>query len=475
MIWRPSYNSRIAQVIDIAVAFLSFLLTFFVAKFLHNLDSSLFAPAIEIKQSIYLLAVLLSISYKILFDYQKAYSYQRFTSIAREYAIVFKVCFMGLLITIALTYLFGYKDIPRSFYVLFFVVSLVLFLSEKTSLFYIASYIRKKGKDRKRILLIGTGTRARNFINVVKENFHWGLDIVGLLTGDRNIIGNEVLGIKILDHYDNIQKVLKTVNPEEVIITISTKRFDQIRNVLEICEKEGVMVRLNSDFFGYITKNVTVDNIFGLNIISFDTVRRSEFALFVKRLIDIIGSLVAIILFSPFMLIAIIGILVSDGFPIFYTFIGYGLNKKPVKIYKFRTMVKNSEEMRAELNCKNEMDGPVFKIKEDPRITPFGKWLRKFSVDETPQLFSVLLGRLSLVGPRHAMKDELDNYESWHRRRLSVKPGLTCLWQVDGRNEIFNFDDWVKLDLKYIDEWSILLDIKILLKTIPVVLFGKGV
>ena len=475
MIWRPSYNSRIAQVIDIAVAFLSFLLTFFVAKFLHNLDSSLFAPAIEIKQSIYLLAVLLSISYKILFDYQKAYSYQRFTSIAREYAIVFKVCFMGLLITIALTYLFGYKDIPRSFYVLFFVVSLVLFLSEKTSLFYIASYIRKKGKDRKRILLIGTGTRARNFINIVKENFHWGLDIVGLLTGDRNIIGNEVLGIKILDHYDNIQKVLKTVNPEEVIITISTKRFDQIRNVLEICEKEGVMVRLNSDFFGYITKNVTVDNIFGLNIISFDTVRRSEFALFVKRLIDIIGSLVAIILFSPFMLIAIIGILVSDGFPIFYTFIGYGLNKKPVKIYKFRTMVKNSEEMRAELNCKNEMDGPVFKIKEDPRITPFGKWLRKFSVDETPQLFSVLLGRLSLVGPRHAMKDELDNYESWHRRRLSVKPGLTCLWQVDGRNEIFNFDDWVKLDLKYIDEWSILLDIKILLKTIPVVLFGKGV
>jgi lipopolysaccharide/colanic/teichoic acid biosynthesis glycosyltransferase len=204
-------------------------------------------------------------------------------------------------------------------------------------------------------------------------------------------------------------------------------------------------------------------------------VRQTEIEYFIKRIMDIVGSLMGLLIFSPLMIIATIGILISDGFPILYTFIGYGYNKKTVKIIKFRTMTRNSEEIRESLMSMNEMKGPVFKIKNDPRIIPFGRWLRKFSIDETPQLFSVLKGDMSLVGPRQAMKEELDRYESWQRRRLSVKPGLTCLWQVNGRNKISNFNDWAKLDLQYIDNWSIWLDIKILLKTIPIVLFGRGV
>ena len=474
MLWHSTYHRRIAQVLDIFTAMISFISAYYFSKVLHNMAPSVLPPNVEIRNFNLLIIFVLSVIYEILFNYEKAYNYQRFTSLLREHIIVLKVCVSGFLISIASIYFLNMNEIPKIILMVFFVVSIFLFAIEKTILFYLASYVRKKGRNRKKVILIGTGTRAANFIKVVKSNFNWGLDILGVLTGDLEKIGKEVEGIKVLDHYNNLPNTLKTINPEEIVITISTKRFNQIRDVLEICEREGVSVRLNSDFLGRITKNVTVDNVFGLNIISFKMVRQSEAELFVKRLIDIVGSLSALIVFSPFMIFAAIGILVSDGFPIFYTFVGYGLNKKPIKIIKFRTMVKNSEEIKEKLLKYNEMEGPVFKIKNDPRIIRFGRWLRKFSIDETPQLFCVLKGDLSLVGPRQAMKEELENYESWQRRRLSVKPGLTCLWQVNGRNKIRNFNDWTKLDLEYIDNWSIWLDIRIILKTIPVVLFGHG-
>ena len=474
MIWRSTYHRRIAQLADFIIALISFAIAYYFSNILHRLEPNFFPPKVEIRTSFIILVLVLSIVYDILFDQYKAYSYQRFTSLVREYLIVIRVCFLGSLISISVLFLFGFKDISRTVFILFFVISLIFFILEKSLLFYVAAIIRKKGRNRKRVILVGTGTRTRNFIRVVNNNFDWGLDIIGILTGDKEKIGTEIEGIKVLRHLDEIQESLRFFNPEEIIITISTKRFDKIRFIIENCEREGVTVRLNSDFFGRITKKVTNDSVFGLNIISFDMVRNSELELLLKRVIDIIGSIISMALFSPFMILAAVGIYISDGFPIFYSFTGYGLNRKPIKIVKFRTMVKNSDDIKKDLLKENEMVGPVFKIKRDPRILPFGRLLRKFSVDETPQLLSVLKGDMSLVGPRQAMKEELDNYESWHRRRLSVKPGLTCLWQVNGRNQIADFDVWARLDLLYIDNWSIWLDIKILLKTVPVVIFGKG-
>lgn len=474
IIWRPSLHTRIAQAGDFLTAFTSCIVSYYISITLHKLYPQTIPPVISLHSSFLLTIFMISLAYVILFNYQNAYSYLRFTSITREYYIVLKVASFGILIDIAILFVARLEEIPRTIIVVLFFVSILLFIIEKTLLFYVAAFMRGSGKNRKRALLVGTGIRARKFIEVVDNNFNWGLDIIGVLTENKDRVGKEFYNKTIVGVFENIKNVLKELNPEEVIITISTKRFDLIRSLVEVCEQEGVVARLNSNFFGRITKNVTVDNLYGLDIITFNMVHQSELALFLKRLIDIVVSFFVLVFFSPFMLFAAIGIWITDGRPILYEWNVVGLDKKPIRSWKFRTMLKNADQLKASLTKENEMSGPVFKIKNDPRILPFGRWLRKWSIDELPQLFSVLKGDLSLVGPRPAGPHELERYESWHRRKLSIKSGLTCLWQINGRNEIDNFDKWVKLDLEYIDNWSIWLDLKILLKTIPAVLSGKG-
>lgn len=475
MIWRSSFNSGVARAADFVTAYTSLAVSYMLSGALHNLYPLALPHQPKLTPALFLLAGVFSLVYVLLFETQKAYSYQRFTSLSSELQKVVRVSLIALFVNVSLLFMVGFDDLlRRSFFVLSLAVVLVMFVTEKTLLFYVARLVRRRGKNRKRVLVVGTGTRAKQFVTAVANNFAWGLDIIGLLTGDPEKVGQEFYGLEVVDTFSNIEKVLRERNPEEIIVTISTRRFDQIRAVLETCEREGVQIRLNSDFFGEITKNVRVDRVYGISIISFDTVKASTFQLFLKRLIDIVGALSALILFSPLMIVATVGILITDGRPVLYIWNVVGLNKRPIKSWKFRTMVRNADELKYKLEGRNEMDGPVFKIKDDPRVTPFGRWLRKFSIDETPQLLSVLKGDLSLVGPRPAGPHELARYESWHRRKLSIKPGLTCLWQVNGRNRVNSFDEWVKLDLQYIDTWSVWLDIKILLKTVPAVLTGKG-
>lgn len=474
MLWRPSYHTRIAQAGDFLTATVSCVVSYYLAALLHGQFPDFFPATVPVRPSEILVVIVIGFCYVVLFGYQNAYSYQRFTSRFREYIIVFKVASLGILIDIAIFFLVRPGDFSRTIVISLFVVSTSLFLIEKTILFEVAAFIRGTGQNRRRVLLVGTGRRARQFIEAVDRNFEWGLDVVGVLTENRDRVGKEFCGRRIVDSLENIEPALKNINPQEVIITISTKRFDLIRSLLEVCEQQGVVARLNSNFFGRVTKDVTVDKIYGLNIITFSMVHQSEPQLIIKRLMDIVVSSIALLLLSPLIVLVTVGILVTDGRPIFYRWNVVGLDRRAIKSWKFRTMVRDADKMKESLAGENEMSGPVFKIKDDPRILPFGRWLRKWSIDELPQLFSVLKGDLSLVGPRPAGPHELDRYESWHRRKLSIKSGLTCLWQINGRNKIDSFDEWVKLDLEYIDNWSIWLDMKILLKTIPAVLSGKG-
>lgn len=195
---------------------------------------------------------------------------------------------------------------------------------------------------------------------------------------------------------------------------------------------------------------------------------------FIKRAIDVIISVIGLVFLLPLFLITGLLIKLTSSGPVFYAWDVIGRCGRPFRGYKFRTMLQNADELKSQLATHNEMVGPVFKLKNDPRVTPLGRFLRKFSIDELPQLWSVLKGDMSLVGPRPAGSQEWEQYEPWQHRKLSATPGITCLWQVNGRNKINDFDEWAKLDLEYIDNWSIWLDLEIILKTIPAVLRGTG-
>ena len=230
-----------------------------------------------------------------------------------------------------------------------------------------------------------------------------------------------------------------------------------------------------ADFFQPQISQTNLDELHGRPVLVFRSAPADSWPRLVKSAMDTVVAALALLLFSlPLLLVALAVKLTSQG-PVLFRQARCGLNGQPFMMYKFRSMVTDAEQRRDELAKFNEMDGPVFKITHDPRITPIGKWLRKFSVDELPQLYNVLKGDMSLVGPRPLPVDEVKRFDDVaHRRRLSVKPGLTCLWQIQGRSNVTNFKEWVRLDLEYIDNWSLWLDLKIILMTVPVVIRGSG-
>lgn len=260
-----------------------------------------------------------------------------------------------------------------------------------------------------------------------------------------------------------------------VVFAAKHVHFAKIEEGVQACETEGVEAWISADFFQTAIARPTFDVLGGKMMLVFHTTPNVSWALLLKDVVDRVGALLVILLTSPLWLIAMIGIRLSSRGSVFFRQKRCGRYGHPFLMYKFRTMDSGAEARRDEFAERNEMSGPVFKITDDPRIFPFGKWLRRLSIDELPQLLNVLTGDMSLVGPRPLPVYEIEKIEKHaQRRRLSVKPGLTCIWQVSGRNRITSFEDWVALDLQYIDNWSLWLDIKILLQTIPAVLRGSG-
>lgn len=472
MIWRPLFHKRLAQLADFLTTAASFVVAYFLWDWLRTVTQV--ARPIPLGSDTVLKIIGLSLVWIFGFSKQNAYSYQRFSSIKAELKIVARTTILGVFTFFGAFFLFRFGYVSRLYIVVFGVVNFLLLAVEKIALIKIANLLRRKGLSRIDIIIVGTGDRAGHFITVAESQFSWRLRIIGLITGDPGKVGKEFHGYRVLGTSAEIESVLHAHPVDEVVICVSTKRFDQIRDILECCEREGVQVRLYSDFFGKIAKKVRVDHVYGLPIISFITTPDQEFPLYVKRIMDILVSATLLILLSPlFFIVALLVKRTSQG-SVFYRWEVIGLNKKPFTSWKFRTMVTDADRLKPELLEKNIMTGPAFKMKDDPRVTKVGKWLRKYSLDELPQLWSVFKGDMSLVGPRPAGPDELERYESWHRRKLSIKPGLTCLWQISGRNEISDFDEWVGLDLQYIENWSLWLDLKILLKTIPAIAKGTG-
>jgi len=248
-----------------------------------------------------------------------------------------------------------------------------------------------------------------------------------------------------------------------------------VEKAIRACELEGIEIWLLADFFETQISETSLDHFYGRRVLVFRCGTENSWPRLIKQIMDFVGALAIFAISSPFMLAAAIAIKLTSRGPVLFTQERAGLNGKPFVMYKFRSMVTNAEQLKQELARLNEMSGPVFKVTNDPRVTKVGRLLRKFSLDEFPQLFNVLRFEMSLVGPRPLPLDEVKRFDDVsHRRRLSVRPGLTCTWQVSGRNDVKDFNDWVRMDLEYIDNWSLWLDIKILWRTIWVVLLGKG-
>ena len=277
---------------------------------------------------------------------------------------------------------------------------------------------------------------------------------------------------------EGLERFIEKLHDETVdivVFSLEENIIPQMREALLACEAEGIEAWVSADFIQTLFTRVQFDQFAGEPVLIYRTAPTISWELVAKRIIDVLGSFSLLVLTS--WLILIIAALVrwtSPG-PVIFWQNRSGLHGRPFRMYKFRSMVTNAEQARAELESMNEMSGPVFKVKNDPRVTPLGHWLRRTSLDELPQLWNVLRGEMSLVGPRPLPLYETANFgDISQRRRMSVRPGLTCLWQVRGRSKITDFKDWVRLDLEYIDRWNLWLDIEILLRTIPVVLFGWG-
>jgi exopolysaccharide biosynthesis polyprenyl glycosylphosphotransferase len=270
-------------------------------------------------------------------------------------------------------------------------------------------------------------------------------------------------------------ELLHRHSASRVIFAGSHSHMNRLQEAIGACEIEGVEAWLLADFIKTSIAKPAFDMMGSRPMLVFRTTPEVCWALMIKNLMDRAGAALLLILTSPLFAAAAIGIKCSSPGPVIFRQQRGGKNGRPFTMYKFRTMAVDAESRRAQLAEQNEMSGPVFKVQNDPRVTALGKWLRKTSVDELPQLINVLQGSMSLVGPRPLPLYEVENFEnSAQRRRLSVKPGLTCLWQISGRSNLNSFQEWVQLDLAYIDNWSLWLDLKILLKTIPSVLFGSG-
>jgi exopolysaccharide biosynthesis polyprenyl glycosylphosphotransferase len=386
---------------------------------------------------------------------------------------------IGLSVLAAVIFAFKLEDIGRLMVFGFVVLSVPLVLCGR---WLVVSALRAHLShiySIPRVLVIGTRDRARDFIRRVKRLEDIRYEVIGCL--DPELAYGSVEGVPVLGTTAIFRQYVFARPVDVVVFAMPLEKLPNAKCLAEAALELGLRVMVCPDFYfehlGYSLEDsrVSVESHFGMPMPVFSTVRQEGTYLLWKRALDVTVSVVLLLLLSPlFLIIAIVIRLTSPDGPVFYRWKVVGTNKKPFVSYKFRTMVRNAPELKAQLAAHNEMTGPVFKMRNDPRVTPVGRILRKFSLDELPQLYSVLKGDMSLVGPRPPSQDEADRFEFWQRRKLSVKPGMTCLWQVNGRNEITDFAEWARLDLEYIQNASLWVDFKVLLKTIPAVLRGRG-
>lgn len=382
---------------------------------------------------------------------------------------------IGLALFLSGFFLLKLTFVARSFVVLFAATDLCLLILGRLAVMESVAFLRSKRVDGHRLLVVGAGPQAVKYAHSIHGQPPWNVKLLGYVAGpgeafDPAIPEEQRHGSVLeLEHY------LNTTPVDEVLFANPGLDNNSLANALHVCDERGIDVLLPLPPSIPQRSRVEIANIHGIDLplLGLRRTPTGEVNLALKRLLDLVGGMAMLTLAGPIMLTAAIAIRLESKGPIFFKQIRAGRNGRKFTMYKFRSMVVDAEAKKAALAHLNEMSGPVFKMKSDPRITKVGHFIRRTSIDELPQVFNILLGDMSLVGPRPPLPAEVEQYQPWQRRRLSVKPGLTGLWQVSGRNNV-DFEEWMALDLRYIDDWSLWLDLKILLRTVPAVIFKTG-
>lgn len=412
----------------------------------------------------------------LIFDYFEIYQSRRLSSGKGLFTDIIKATTIGTLMIFAFFVVSRWSSVNYIFMILFWCNYLYITLSFRIVLWQVLKYIRKFGRNLRNIIIVGTNKRAINYGQRIKEKPELGYRVIGFVDYSCSIQPEfRQSGYILLSDMENFPSLIREHAVDEVVVSLPLKSYyEQITRIVSICEQQGIIIRFFSDMFEMKLAKAKMELFDTETMLTIYTGGMQGWPVVVKRMMDFMIASVLLLILSPLLLITALLIKIDNPGPAIFVQERLGLNKRHFRMYKFRTMHTGAESIQAEFETMNELNGPVFKIKNDPRITRLGRFLRKTSIDELPQLFNVIKGDISLVGPRPLpVRDYRGFNQDFQRRRFSVHPGITCLWQISGRNHI-SFDRWMEMDMEYIDNWSLWLDLKILVKTLPAVIKGTG-
>jgi exopolysaccharide biosynthesis polyprenyl glycosylphosphotransferase len=460
---------------DAMVLALSFYLSYylrFYTTFFSFVESN---PSYTINTNYLFYSIIFILITLIFLSIYQLYSWDKIYRGSGYYSKIFRAVSINIVVIIIVGYLYETFSFSRIWIGLLYVFSILFLFFSRFLIGIVTQILIRKLNLSSKTLIIGIGENARRIEDTLKKSSRENYKIVGFVEKEEKIEENRnyAKDFLILGCLENLREIVVRSNVQKVIISSKEYMYYEVLNILEELKGLDVLVLVFPGFFEFSVRRMNMREVSGIPLVQVSNVGFYGIDLFQKNLVDfVLGKIFFLILIPIYLVIGLLIKFDSKG-PVFYRQKRYTKNFKEFYMYKFRTMYLDAEKRLAELKECNESDGPIFKIKEDPRVTAVGRFLRKFSIDELPQIINVLKGEMSFVGPRPPLPEEVEKYKEWQKKRLGVKQGVTGLWQVSGRSDL-GFEEMVKLDLYYIQNWSIGMDIKILLRTIPAVLFRRG-
>lgn len=469
---------RFHRLIDLSITAGCFIAAYFIKKHILPFEYS----SLSTGPNYYLVLVLIVMIWPMCFTWVGLYQSFREKPFKWFFINIIKACLFGILILNVVLFAMGVKDMSRILMGIFFVLNIFGLTLFKWCVLMMLQQLRAQGYNTRNVLIVGSRDRAVSVIKSIDVSREGGYRILGCFDINLEIVGSSVVnGYKVIGTITDLKAYLENNVVDELIFAMPLRLIENPDKYLVLAESMGVRVRFIPDWQIHYLKytpavaQIHIIDFSGIPTLTLQSTPVNEGQLLMKSLMDYGLALFFLIVLSPVFAIISLAIYSASPGPVFYSQERLGQNGRRFKVLKFRSMVLDADKKLAALTTLNEADGPAFKIKKDPRIIPYvGTFLRKTSLDELPQFINVLMGDMSLVGPRPPLPSEVCQYEVWQRRRLSMKPGLTCLWQIAPKRNDLTFDEWMKLDLLYIDKWSLRLDFMLIMKTVGSVLTGAG-